>query len=108
MVRFLVVYSNPKNPDGFERHYTTAHIPLVKRLPGLRRFTLSQDSRNMRGEEANFLVAELDWDDLDSLRAAFQSPAGQAVFLDVRDNLARICPTMNTMIYEVEEIYSAF
>jgi hypothetical protein len=73
-------------------------------LPGLKRFTLSRDARTIFGEPANFLAAEFDWEDFRSLQQGFQSQAGQAVAMDLRGNMQRLCPGMHTVIYEVDEV----
>ena len=101
MVRFLVLYDTPDDPEAFDRHYREVHIPLTKKLPGLRRYTISRDVMRVRGGEACYLVAELDWDDMDSLRNAFSSPEGAAT--------AAYVPTfagdrVRRMIYEVEDV----
>jgi uncharacterized protein (TIGR02118 family) len=101
MVRLLVLYDTPDDPEAFDRHYREVHIPLTKKLPGLRRYTISRDAVRVRGGEAYYLVAELDWDDMDSLRNAFSSPAGQATAADV--------PTLagdrvRSMVYDVEDV----
>ena len=36
-VRFLALYETPADPEAFDRHYREVHIPLGRRLPGLRR-----------------------------------------------------------------------
>ena len=33
MVRFLVVYDTPEDPEAFDRHYREVHIPLATRTP---------------------------------------------------------------------------
>lgn len=48
-------------------------------------------------------MAELDWDDMDSLRRDFSSPLGQATARDV-DELARLCPGVQSLTYEVEHL----
>ena len=103
MVRFLAVYDKPDDPDVFDRHYRQVHIPLAKKLPGLRRYTISRDPASTRDGEAYYLIAELDWDDMDSLRQDFASPLGQEVGRDA-DNLAEWCPGMQGMICELEEL----
>ena len=102
MVRFLVVYETPTDPAAFDRHYRDVHVPLAKALPGLRRYTLSRNASAVRGGEPFYLVAELDWDDLDALRAAFASPEGRATAEDV----AKLAPQgrVRSMIFEVEEV----
>jgi uncharacterized protein (TIGR02118 family) len=101
MVRFLVLYDTPDDPEAFDRHYRQVHIPLTKKLPGLRRYTISRDIARVRGREPCYLVAELDWDDMDSLRDAFSSPEGQATADDV-PKFAR--DRVRSMIYELEDV----
>lgn len=101
MVRFLVLYDPPKDPEAFDRHYRDVHIPLARKLPGLRRYTISRNHAPIRGGEPYYLVAELDWDDMDALRLAFQSPDGQATAQDVpkfADGGVR------SMVYELEDV----
>jgi len=100
VVRFLVVYETPTDPAAFDEHYRQVHIPLAKKLPGLRRYTVSRDVAALRGEPF-YLVAELDWDDMDALRAAFASPEGQATARDI----AELVPDggIRSMIFELND-----
>jgi len=102
MVRFLVLYDTPADPEAFERHYRDIHIPLVKQLPGLRRYTISRNHRGVRGDASSYyMIAELDWDDMDALGAAFASEIGQAAAADV----PKFAPTgVRSLVYEVEEL----
>lgn len=59
MMRFLVVYETPREPAAFDLHYREVHIPLAKKLPGLRRYTISRNAAAVRGGEPYYLVAEL-------------------------------------------------
>ena len=84
MVRFIILWKNtPTDVEAFERHYREVHIPLAKGMPGLRRYTLSRDTSAVRGGEPHYRIAELDWDDMASLRRAFESSAGRATSEDV-------------------------
>ena len=101
MVRLLVLYDTPADPEAFDRHYREVHIPLAKQLPGLRRYTLSRNARPVRGDRSYYLIAELDWDDMDALRAAFASEVGQATSADV----PTFAPTgVASLSYELEEV----
>jgi uncharacterized protein (TIGR02118 family) len=102
MVRLLVLYSQPSDTDAFERHYRDVHIPLVKRLAGLKRYTISRNVAPLRGD-AYYLVAALEWDTLDAAKSALQSPEGQATREDVA-NLEVFSPGVRTMIYELEDV----
>jgi len=79
--RFLALYEAPEDPEAFDHHYREVHIPLLRQLPGLRRYTIGRDITALHGA-AWYLVAELEWDSMDELRAAFASPAGQATGAD--------------------------
>src|SRR4051794_7241324 len=101
MVRFLVLYQTPTDVEWFEKHYFEVHVPLAKQLPGLRRYTVSRNPSGVRGSDPYYLVAELDWDDMDSLRQDFASPLGKEVARDV-DKLTEWCPAIHSMIFELE------
>ncbi|MBV9451723.1 MAG: EthD family reductase [Streptosporangiaceae bacterium] len=103
MVRFLVLYQQPTDAEAFDKHYSEVHVPLVKQLPGLRRYTVSRNTARVRGPDPYYLVAELDWDDMDSLRRDFSSPAGQETARDV-EKLAEWCPAIHSMIFELEDV----
>lgn len=102
VVRFLVVYEMPADPAAFDLHYRNVHIPLAKKLPGLRRYTISRSAAAVRGGPPYYLVAELDWEDMAALTAAFASPEGQATARDV----AELAPPegVRSMIFDVDEL----
>ena len=103
MVRFLVLYKQPTDVEAFDRHYRDIHVPLAKSLPELRSYTISRNTAVVRGADPYYLVAELDWDDMDALKRCFASPAGQQAAMDV-DELAKICPVIDSLVYEVETL----
>jgi uncharacterized protein (TIGR02118 family) len=94
--RFLALYETPADPEAFGRHYREIHIPLGRQLPGLRRYTVSRDVAAVRGAPY-YLVAELDWDTMDELRAAFASPEGRATAADAA-RLSELAP-VRSMIF---------
>jgi uncharacterized protein (TIGR02118 family) len=100
MVRFLVAYEKPNDPEEFDRHYREVHIPLARKLAGLRRYTISRNVAAVRGDPYH-LIAELDWDDMAALEQAFQSPEGRATGEDV----AILAPDgrVRSMVFEVED-----
>ncbi|POX45894.1 EthD family reductase [Streptomyces sp. Ru72] len=100
-VRFLALYETPADPEAFDRHYRQVHIPLGRRLPGLRRYTVSRDVAGVRGGAPYYLVAELEWETMDDLRAAFGSPEGRAAAGDA----ARLqeLAAVRSMIFTVDD-----
>ena len=98
--RFLAVYETPADPAAFDRHYREVHIPLLRQLPGLRRFSISRDVTALHGAPF-YLVAELDWDTMAGLRAAFATPEGQATAADAA-RLQELAP-VRRMIFTADE-----
>ena len=99
--RFIVLWGTPTEPEAFDRHYREVHIPLARRLPGLRRYTLSRNAARMRGEEPFHQIAELDWDDMAALRSAFNSELGRAIAEDV--NHLSQWASVRSMVYELDD-----
>ena len=95
--RFLAVYETPADPAAFDRHYRDVHMPL---LPGLRRYTVSREVTALHGEPY-YLIAELDWDTMAGLRAAFASAAGRATADDAA-RLQELAP-VRRMIFTADE-----
>ena len=73
MHRMTIHYAVPDDPEGFLQRYRDEHVDLVTPVPGLRRFAWSRP-RSV-GEPAGdvFLIAQLDFEDQDALKAALGS-----------------------------------
>ena len=99
--RFLVLYETPADPAAFDRHYREVHLPLARKLPGLRRYTIGGEVTAVRGGEPCHLVAELEWDTMEELRAAFASPQGRACAEDA-ERLQEFAP-VRSMVFTVGE-----
>jgi uncharacterized protein (TIGR02118 family) len=101
MVRFLVMYDTPQDPQAFDRYYNEIHIPLAKRLPGLLRYTVSRNLSPAHGGKEYYLIAELDWEDAAAMQAAFASDIGIQTAADV----PKFAPTgVTSVTYEVAEV----
>ena len=103
MVRFLVLYRQPTDIEAFERHYLEVHVPLARQLPGLRRYAVSRTPARVRGDEDYYLVAELDWDDRESLQRDFASEQGRATAADMA-NLEALSPGVQSMVLELVDL----
>ena len=98
--RFLALYETPADPQAFDRHYREVHLPLLRQLPGLRRYTISRGIAPLPGEPL-YLIAELEWGTMDELRAAFASPGGRATAADAA-RLQELAP-VRRMIFTAGE-----
>ena len=84
MAKMLLIYKTPKDAAAFDKHYFDTHIPLAKKLPGLRKYEVSQGPLQLPAGPANFyFVATLHFDNLAAIQEAMMSPEGQAAAADV-------------------------
>ncbi len=84
MARLVVLYKTPKNAEAFDKHYASTHIPLAKKVPGLKKYDISQGTIGApAGPSGIHLVATLYFDSLDALKAGLSSPEGQAAAGDL-------------------------
>ena len=98
----LVIYEQPVDVAVFDEHYFNIHVPLAKRLPGLRRYAISRSPVEVRGPKP-YLVAELDWDDMASLQADFASPLGRENARDA-STLGALCTGVRSILVELDDI----
>jgi uncharacterized protein (TIGR02118 family) len=83
MAQLLVLYKTPKDTAAFDKHYAETHIPLAKKVPGLRKYEISQGAVSGPASTGVYLVATLTFDSLAALQAGLGSPEGQAAAGDV-------------------------
>jgi uncharacterized protein (TIGR02118 family) len=86
MARLVVVYKTPNDASAFDRYYFSTHAPLAKKIPGLRRYEVSNGAVSAPGGPSGVhLVAILHFDDVAAIQAAFASPEGQAAAADLQN-----------------------
>jgi uncharacterized protein (TIGR02118 family) len=80
----VVLYKTPTDPAAFDKYYFDHHIPLAKKLPGLRKYTVSKGPiATPGGPSPLHLIATLTFDSVAAIGAAFASPEGKAAAADV-------------------------
>jgi uncharacterized protein (TIGR02118 family) len=80
--KLIALYTQPNDPEAFEKRYFEGHVPFVKKLPGIRGVEISRG----RGKDAPYyLMAEMAFDSVDDLRAALRSPEMAATAADVQE-----------------------
>jgi len=88
MVKVIALYKKPENIEQFDRHYYDIHVPLVKKMPGLKKFEVDSVVSSPGGESPYHLVANLYFDNHESLKNANSSEEGKTAAKDV-NNFAR-------------------
>jgi uncharacterized protein (TIGR02118 family) len=85
MASLLVLYKTPKDPAAFDKYYAETHIPLAKKIPGLRRYEISRGAvASPAGPTGVHLVAILSFDSMAAIQSGLGSPEGQAAAADVQ------------------------
>jgi uncharacterized protein (TIGR02118 family) len=83
MAQILVLYNAPADPAAFDRYYHQTHIPIAKKIPGLRSYVISNGPVQALAGIAPHLVAILQFDSMVDVNAALASPEGQATAADL-------------------------
>ena len=85
MARLVVLYKHPKDAAAFDKHYFSTHVPIAKKIPGLRKYEISQGPvLTPTGPSDFYLIATLHFDDMAAIANAFGSAEGQAAAADVQ------------------------
>ncbi|MGC2300324.1 MAG: EthD family reductase [Acidobacteriaceae bacterium] len=78
MAQMIVLYKTPKDTTVFDREYAATHIPLAKKIPGLRKYEVSKGPVTTPfGSSPYHLVATLHFDSMLAMQAAFASLEGR-------------------------------
>jgi uncharacterized protein (TIGR02118 family) len=74
MARLVVLYKTPKNAAAFDKYYFETHVPIAKKVPGLRKYEVSQGPiATPAGPSGLHLIATLHFDDLAAIQRVFAS-----------------------------------
>jgi uncharacterized protein (TIGR02118 family) len=84
VVKAVVLYGTPEDPDAFERYYADTHTALALAIPGLERFEAGRGFATPDGSAVPYQrIAELTFADMDALQAGLGSAEGQAAVDDI-------------------------
>ncbi|HTP13452.1 MAG TPA: EthD family reductase [Bacteroidota bacterium] len=95
MVKLIAMYKTPPDQRAFDSHYDEVHTPLVRKIPGLRRLEVARITGAPIGEPQHYLIAEMYFDDQNSMQKSLSSPEGKATARD----LASFAGAIVTMFY---------
>ena len=67
------MYKTPHDAAAFDKHYFEKHIPLAKKIPGLRKYEVSRGAVATPAGPSNYhLVALLHYDDVAAIQSLRQ------------------------------------
>jgi uncharacterized protein (TIGR02118 family) len=104
MARMIAIYKTPEDKDAFDKHYFEVHIPIAKKLPGLRKYDVSKNPIiSTTGDSDTYLIGTLHFDSLDAIKEAFASEVGK---LCAKDRKILVPDDNNIQIYvfDTEEV----
>ena len=84
MFRLTVLYGHPSDPEAFDRYYHQVHIPLARRMKGLKGWTIGTCQPVAAGEKPPYyMIVGLYTDTRADMEAILESPEGKAAVADV-------------------------
>jgi len=84
MIRLLVLYEHPKDPAAFDKYYREKHIPIARRMKGLKKWTIGKVQGTPGGEPSPYYyVADLCMESREDFERLLASPEGQEAVADV-------------------------
>jgi len=93
----MVLYTQPADPDAFDRHFLGTHMPLARSMPGLQRADTGRIASAIDGgEQIYYRVTDLYFADQAAMTAAFGSDEGKATAADYQ----QIAPPGSRMFIE--------
>lgn len=101
MIRLTVLYGHPSDPVAFDRYYRDVHVPLAKKMQGLKGWTIGKcQSADPSEQPAYYMIVGLYANSRDEMETILQSPEGQATIADV----AKFATGGVTFLYDEEEV----
>lgn len=86
MAQVVVLYKTPGDKAAFDKHYFEKHVPIAKKIPGVRKYEVSQGPvATPAGPSGLHLIAILHFDNLAAIQTAFASSEGQAAAADLQN-----------------------
>jgi uncharacterized protein (TIGR02118 family) len=101
MYRLTVLYGHPDDPAEFDRYYREVHLPLARKMKGLKGWTIGKCESAVADEPPPFyLIVGLYAETRADLEAMLASPEGQAAVADV----PRFATGGATFMFDAEEV----
>ncbi len=102
MVKLIALYKKPADVQAFEEHYANVHLPLVEKIPGLRKTELSRITGAPRGEAPFYMMYEMYFDDMNAYNRAMASEENKAAGKDLMSFARDLVTLMIADAYEGE------
>ena len=78
MAKMIILYEEPKDKEGFEKHYFNIHVPLGKRIPYIKNESVRRVIQSQNTNLNLYLITELEFESIDTLNQAMCSAEARA------------------------------
>jgi uncharacterized protein (TIGR02118 family) len=103
MIKFIGLWSEPKDQEGFERHYKDVHMPLAEAVPGVGDIILTRADRGLGEDPPSFYRAvELYFASEADFQRAISSEEWGAVLADAGSLMERFGVSISAAVGAVE------
>jgi uncharacterized protein (TIGR02118 family) len=96
-MKLVALYRRPADPASFDEKYFDTHLPLISKVPGLQNTVITKFMRTVMGDDL-YMMAEMTFADLDSLKAGMKSPE----MAEAGQNLNSFAEGLVTLLYGEE------
>src|SRR3954462_7044097 len=84
MAKLIALYRTPSDPEAFDAYYFSRHVPIARKIPGLRGYEVSRGAiATPTGQSDYHLAGLFDFDSFAAIQEALGSPEGQAAGADL-------------------------
>ena len=84
MAKLIAMYKTPADAKAFDDYYYSTHVPIAKKIPGLKRYEVTNGAiMGPEGGSPFYLIATLSFDTIDELHSALGTPEGAAAAKDL-------------------------
>jgi uncharacterized protein (TIGR02118 family) len=102
MIKLIALYTKPADVEAFEQHYTQIHIPLVEKIPGIRKTEWSRMTAAPTGEAPYYMMYEMYFDNMEAYKIAMKSEENKAAGKDLMSFAKDVVTFMVADAYEDE------
>ena len=98
MAKMIIMYEQPKDKIGFEKHYFDVHVPLGKKIPNIINNSIHHIIQSQNTTLDLYLITILEFENMEKLIEAFASPEARAAEEDGVNLFKYINPPIITIV----------
>lgn len=73
MAKMIIIYEQPKDIEGFEKHYFDVHVPLGRKMPYIKKESIHRIIHSQNTNLKLYLMIELEYESVDTLHQSLAS-----------------------------------